>query len=77
LYKPSLIDGGVPVCVFTGIAERSKGNRESDFTETGARFKEDSNYPPLIEHKQKKTATKYVTQTNTHTHINTSAYAQA
>ncbi|KAG7481254.1 hypothetical protein MATL_G00065280 [Megalops atlanticus] len=37
------------VAVAKAAAERSRGNRESDFRETGARFKEDSNYPQLME----------------------------
>lgn len=69
---------GVCACVcFHWHCREEQGNRKSDFTETGARFKEDSNYPPLIELKLKKTATKYVTQTNTHAHIDTSTYAHA
>nr|XP_005990075.1 PREDICTED: uncharacterized protein LOC102359112 [Latimeria chalumnae] len=35
--------------VCAGIAEWSPGNKESDFRETGASFKEESNYPQLIE----------------------------
>ncbi|XP_041127273.1 uncharacterized protein LOC121327361 [Polyodon spathula] len=35
--------------ILTGIPkERSPGNKESDFRETGASFKDDSNYPQLI-----------------------------
>lgn len=55
LSDPGLTDDTC-VYVFTGIAQWRKGNRESDFTETGTRFKEDSYYPPLIELKLKKTA---------------------
>ncbi|KAK6492415.1 hypothetical protein HHUSO_G1756 [Huso huso] len=36
--------------ILTGIPKgRSPGNKESDFRETGASFKDDSNYPQLIE----------------------------
>lgn len=54
LSDPGLTDD-VCVYIFTGIAEWSKGNSKSDFTETGTCFKEDSYYPSLIELKLKKT----------------------
>lgn len=57
LSNPGLTDDAC-VYVFTGFAKWSKGNKESDFTETGTCFKEDSYYPPLIELMLKKTASK-------------------
>lgn len=65
LSDPGLTDDAC-VYVFTGIAEWSKGNRKSDFTETGTCFKEDGYYPPLIELKLKKTASEEDTHTHSH-----------
>lgn len=63
LSEPGLTDDAC-VYVFTGFAEWSKGNRESDFTETGPCFKDDSFYPPLMELKLKK---QQVSKTHIHT----------